>query len=222
MEPFASAGSICRGVKWRTVAGGIKAKVITPQMTTSELVKHTEKPVVDCDATVLWRGFRPMSEVTLEDVIAILHHEKISNRVINSWADLLKHKFAETDLGRYTTIELVAERDINERKTLKHFVDDVLEESIENDFLIFPLWMKSEGKTTRNTPEHWTLSVLCLKNHEWRFYNSLQPREGGGKDVHLERAKILVTYIERKIKEIYDRSNRGVVFTKPKVMACLQ
>ncbi|KAL6568810.1 hypothetical protein OROHE_003551 [Orobanche hederae] len=116
-----------------------------------------------------------MSEVTWEDVIAILHHEKISNRVINSWADLLKHKFAETDLGRFfcsTCWELVAERDTNERKTLKHFVDD--------------------------------------------------PREGGGKDVHLERAKILVTYIERKIKEIYGRSNPGVVFTKPKVMACLQ
>ncbi|KAL6531443.1 hypothetical protein OROMI_027806 [Orobanche minor] len=87
---------------------------------------------------------------------------------------------------------------------------------------MFPLWMKRDGKTTRNTPEHWTLLVLCLKNHEWSFYNSLQDREGGGKDVHLERAKILVTYIERKIKEIYGRSNPGVVFTKPKVMACLQ
>ncbi|KAL6580482.1 hypothetical protein OROMI_008506 [Orobanche minor] len=31
-----------------------------------------------------------------------------------------------------------------------------------------------------------------------------------------------VTYIERKIKEIYGRSNTGVVFMKPKVMACLQ
>ncbi|KAL6560893.1 hypothetical protein OROHE_006070 [Orobanche hederae] len=238
-EPFASAGLNCRGVKGRTVAGGRKAKVITPPMTTPELIKHTEKPVVDCDAyvgtstkvrhniklknglphldcdywamikisghlrsiiTVRWsedqeRGVRPMSEVTLEDLIAILHHENISNRVINSWADLLKHKFAETDLGRYTTIfsstcwELVAERDTNERKTLKHFFDDMLEESIENDFLIFPLWMKSDGK----------------------------PREGGGKDVHLGRAKIL-----RKIKEIYGRSNPGVVFTKPKVMAYLQ
>ncbi|KAL6580486.1 hypothetical protein OROMI_008510 [Orobanche minor] len=190
-------------------------------------------PVVDCDAyvgtstkmeTVLWRGVRPMSEVTLEYVIAILHHEKISDRVVNSWADLMKHKFAETDLGRYTTVfcstcwELVTERDTNERKTLKHFVDDVLEESIENYFLMFLLWTKSDGKTTCNTPEHWNLLVLCLKNYEWRFYNSLQPREGGGKDVHLER----VTYIERKIKEIYGRSNTGVVFMKPKVMACLQ
>ncbi|KAL6557060.1 hypothetical protein OROHE_006936 [Orobanche hederae] len=158
-EPFASAGSIRRGVKGRTMAGGRKSKVITPQMTTAELIKHTKKPVVDCDLY-------------------------ISNRVINSW-------------------ELVAERDTNERKTLKHFVDDVLEESMENDFLMFPLWTKSDGKTT--------------------------PREGGGKDVHLERAKILeevnicmVLYIERKIKEIYGRSNPGVVFTKPKVMACLQ
>ncbi|KAL6580483.1 hypothetical protein OROMI_008507 [Orobanche minor] len=104
--------------------------------------------------TVLWRGVRPMSEVTLEYVIAILHHEKISDRVVNSWADLMKHKFAETDLGRYTTVfcstcwELVTERDTNERKTLKHFVDDVLEESIENYFLMFLLWTKSDGKTT--------------------------------------------------------------------------
>ncbi|KAL6577136.1 hypothetical protein OROMI_011412 [Orobanche minor] len=99
-----------------------------------------------------------MSEVTLEDVIAILHHEKISNRVVNLWAVLMKHKFAETDLWRYITI----------------------------------------------------------------FCSTCWPREGGGQDVHLERANILVTYIERKIKEIYGRSNPGVVFTKPKFMACLQ
>ncbi|KAL6585985.1 hypothetical protein OROMI_002629 [Orobanche minor] len=54
--------------------------------------------------SVVWRGLAPLAEVTTDDTVSLLHHKPLKGKVIDTWAELMNHKYAAGPCSNKATI----------------------------------------------------------------------------------------------------------------------
>ncbi|KAL8501760.1 hypothetical protein ACS0TY_021035 [Phlomoides rotata] len=180
---------------------------------------------------VIWRGLSPLAEITVRDVLMILHHLQISNAVIDAWTDILLAMYEKLPSVERIIIftskcwDLITS--VHDHKNRKFWVDDNLEKVPSNGLLIFPLLVTDYDGTLRGVRNHWTILILDLEKCQWSFYNSIRPRRGAAADQHLKGAFLVVKYIENKLSEVIKKKYphhpflRGLV-KQPDSVPCLQ
>ncbi|KAL8536079.1 hypothetical protein ACS0TY_011639 [Phlomoides rotata] len=180
---------------------------------------------------VVWDGLCVFSYVTVRDVISIIHHDRISKAVIESWSDVLIAMYDEARYIRSTIVFTSKCWDmIHTKKPLQilhSLVDDKWETVGQFDVLIFPLLVKDFKGATRKMRDRWTISILDLGSCEWSFYNSMRPKRGESTDSHLVGAKIVVEHVETKLRKIFkekygSHSLLSNAPKKPESVPCLQ
>ncbi|KAL8547601.1 hypothetical protein ACS0TY_007066 [Phlomoides rotata] len=193
---------------------------MTPQLNTGKSLKY-----------VFWDRLCVFSYVTVRDIISILHHDQISEVVIDSWLDTF---FAMYDEARYIRSTVVFTSKcwdmIHTKKPfqiLHNLVDDKLETIGQFDVLIFPLLVKDFKGATRKMGDHWTILILNLGSCEWCFYNSIKPRRGESTDSHLVGENVVVEHVETKLRKIFKgkygcHSLLSKGSKKPESVPCLQ
>ncbi|KAL8481286.1 hypothetical protein ACS0TY_027707 [Phlomoides rotata] len=155
---------------------------------------------------VIWRGLSPLAEITVRDVLMILHHLQISNAVIDAWTDILLAMYEKLPSVERIIIftskcwDLITS--VHDHKNRKFWVDDNLEKVPSNGLLIFPLLVTDYDGTLRRVHNHWTILILDLEKCQWSFYNSIRPRRGAAADQHLKGAFLVVKYVENKLSEV--------------------
>ncbi|KAL8509806.1 hypothetical protein ACS0TY_016869 [Phlomoides rotata] len=180
---------------------------------------------------VVWDGLCVFSYVTVRDIISILHHDRISEAVIDSWSDALIAMYDEARYIRSTVIFTSKCWDLIYTKgppqILQNLVDDKLETVGQFDVLIFPLLVKDFKGATRKMGDHWTILILNLGSCQWSFYNSIKTRRGESTDGHLVGANVVVEYVEKKLRKVFKGKygchsllNKGT--TKPESVTCVQ
>ncbi|KAL8485375.1 hypothetical protein ACS0TY_027611 [Phlomoides rotata] len=180
---------------------------------------------------VVWDVLCVFSYVTVRDIISILHHDRISEAVIDSWSDALIDMYDEARYIRSTVIFTSKCWDLIYTKgppqILQNLVDDKLETVGQFDVLIFPLLVKDFQGATRKMGDHWTILILNLGSCQWSFYNSIKPRRGESTDGHLVGANVVVEYVEKKLRKVFKGKygchsllNKGT--TKPESVTCVQ
>ncbi|KAL8537069.1 hypothetical protein ACS0TY_012306 [Phlomoides rotata] len=180
---------------------------------------------------VIWRGLSPLAEITVRDVLMILHHLQISNAVIDAWTDILLAMYEKLPSVERIIIftskcwDLITS--VHDHKNRKFWVDDNLEKVPSNGLLIFPLLVTDYDGTLREVRNHWTILILDLEKCQWSFYNSIRPRRGAAADQHLKGAFLVVKYVENKLSEVIKKKYphhpflRGLV-KQPDSVPCLQ
>ncbi|KAL8490076.1 hypothetical protein ACS0TY_025827 [Phlomoides rotata] len=180
---------------------------------------------------VIWRGLSPLAEITVRDVLMILHHLQISNAVIDAWTDILLAMYEKLPSVERIIIftskcwDLITS--VHDHKNRKFWVDDNLEKVPSNGLLIFPLLVTDYDGTLRGVRNHWTILILDLEKCQWSFYNSIRPRRGAAADQHLKGAFLVVKYVENKLSEVIKKKYphhpflRGLV-KQPDSVPCLQ
>ncbi|KAL8515944.1 hypothetical protein ACS0TY_014594 [Phlomoides rotata] len=180
---------------------------------------------------VIWRGLSLLAEITVRDVLMILHHLQISNAVIDAWTDILLAMYEKLPYVERIIIftskcwDLITS--VHDHKNRKFWVDDNLEKVPSNGLLIFPLLVTDYDGTLRGVRNHWTILILDLKKCQWSFYNSIRPRRGAAADQHLKGAFLVVKYVENKLSEVINKKYphhpflRGLV-KQPDSVHCLQ
>ncbi|KAL8539875.1 hypothetical protein ACS0TY_001473 [Phlomoides rotata] len=180
---------------------------------------------------VVWKGLSPLAQVTVRDVLMILHHLQISNAVIDSWTDILLAMYEELPSVERIIIftskcwDLVTS--VHDHKNRKFWVDDQLYKVSPNGLLIFPLLVTDYDGSLREVRNHWTILILDLEKCQWSFYNSLRPRRGAVADQHLKGSFFVVKYVENKLSEVFKNKYphhpllRGRV-KQPDSVPCLQ
>ncbi|KAL6579269.1 hypothetical protein OROMI_009485 [Orobanche minor] len=124
---------------------------------------------------VVWRGLAPLAEVTADDIVSLLHHKALKGKVIDAWVEQMNHKYAVGPRSNKATIftsscwDLIAGNNSCPTGALTTLIDNRLEGSLQNDFLLFPLNTKRSGRMNRDSGFHWTLLMLDVKNFSWSF-----------------------------------------------------
>ncbi|KAL8516984.1 hypothetical protein ACS0TY_015286 [Phlomoides rotata] len=89
---------------------------------------------------VVWTGVGPFAYVTVENVVDILHHGRIADRVIDSWGEILLETYAEKNVFDKISIfssvcwGLISGGVSRNAGTLKNLVDVVLERLENQEF----------------------------------------------------------------------------------------
>ncbi|KAL8550234.1 hypothetical protein ACS0TY_008892 [Phlomoides rotata] len=184
------------------------------------------------EGTAVWSGKEPMALVTADNVLGILHHERIPSNVIDAWGEILLQKYAHAPGGKKTMVfssicwKLIADHPTGEDRTLQSFVDNRLEDAMDVDWLLFPINTSGNKKSRRDLGDHWTIIKLNMRQGQWQFFNSMRPRTNDGADVHLNNALILVEYVEKRMNDVFKRNrpNHPSLRFSMKVVAidCLQ
>ncbi|KAL8467223.1 hypothetical protein ACS0TY_036082 [Phlomoides rotata] len=95
------------------------------------------------EGTAVWSGKKPMALVTTDNVLGILHHERIASNVIDAWGEILLQKYAHAPGGKKTMVfssicwKLIADHPTGEDRTLQSFVDNRLEYAMDVDCCCF-------------------------------------------------------------------------------------
>ncbi|KAL8461475.1 hypothetical protein ACS0TY_032810 [Phlomoides rotata] len=231
-----SPSTMIRRVKQRTVNEKRVPKDITPQISTLEIIKLNEgenedddddKPLIQLrqkrkaqemrwDTRLVgvrrikeyikeliqerwyeggagieaWSGKEPMALVTMGNVLSILHHERISSN------------------------NLIADHQSGGDPNLRLFVDMRLEDTIDLDWLLFPLNTIVGKKSSGSMGDHWTILKLNIRKGEWHFFNSMIPRKKDGPDVQLNNALMLVEYVTTRLCDVFHRKRPHHPFLK--------
>ncbi|KAL6497580.1 hypothetical protein OROHE_027209 [Orobanche hederae] len=183
--------------------------------------------------SVVWRGLAPLAEVTADDIVSLLHHKPLKGKLIDAWAELMNHKYAAGPRSNKTMIftsscwDLIAGNDSCPTGALRTLIDNRLEESLQDDVLLFPMNTKDTGRMARVSGFHWTLLMLDVKNFSWRFFNTIRGRTDKTVDIHLRISEKVMMYVEDKMKEFYkamraDHPFLENTFTKTEVAECIQ
>ncbi|KAL8519448.1 hypothetical protein ACS0TY_010397 [Phlomoides rotata] len=173
---------------------------------------------------VIWRGLSPLAEITVRDVLMILHHLQISNAVIDTWTDILLAMYEKLPYVERIIIftskcwDLITS--VHDHKNRKFWVDENLEKVPSNGLLIFPLLVTDYDGTLRGVRNHWTILILDLEKCQWSFYNSIRPRRGAAADQHLKGAFLVLSEVIKK-KYPHHPFLRSLV-KQPDSVPCLQ
>ncbi|KAL8524559.1 hypothetical protein ACS0TY_014233 [Phlomoides rotata] len=259
VKSYPEQGSMAKRIKERTEKEERRVVVITPQQNTKEIIQihenegegsRVKKKVKALDLReshdavrklqeiiktsikgVIWRGLSLLAEITVRDVLMILHHLQISNAVIDAWIDILLAMYEKLPSVERIIIftskcwDLITS--VHDHKNRKFWVDDNLEKVPSNGLLIFPLLVTDYDGTLRGVRNHWTILILDLEKCQWSFYNSIRPRRGAAADQHLKGAFLVVKYVENKLSEVIKKKYphhsflRGLV-KQPDSVPCLQ
>ncbi|KAL8538576.1 hypothetical protein ACS0TY_000555 [Phlomoides rotata] len=173
---------------------------------TSDVHKETLK---DClkengELAIIWSSTDFQAQVNYKDMISLLHHEMISDSVINSWFSILRQKLPSAESGHRTRVltsncwnMIVSPADFS-NGTLHELIEKPLGNVGYEDVILFPLLTKAEYETMGN---HWTLLKLDLNKGKWEFFNSMRPRRRDSSDVHLSRSLLFVKQVEDKLRK---------------------
>ncbi|KAL8497856.1 hypothetical protein ACS0TY_021268 [Phlomoides rotata] len=216
VKRYPEPGSMAKRIKERSEGSRVKkkAKPLNLHELNDAIRKLEEKIKKEIKSAwekfgeegVFWKGLSPLAQVTVRDVLMILHYLQISNVVIDSWADILMAMYEELPSVERIIIftskcwDLITS--VHDHKNRK-FWDDKLDEVASNCLFIFPLLVTVNDGSLRGVRNHWMILILDIKKCQWSFYNLLRPRRGAAADNHLKGAFLVVQYVENKLSEVF-------------------